>query len=66
MNPYQQCLSLIGVPDPHSLHQADALFHGLMQMGAQLTHDVSGNPVTGNIVAARLNDLREKINRGAI
>lgn len=79
MNPYQQCLAALGVPDPHSMHQADALFHAIMQMGSELSLDVSGNPVSEvlsdlrsrginenavNIVAARLNSLREQLNRG--
>ncbi|PQO47012.1 hypothetical protein C5Y93_05825 [Blastopirellula marina] len=79
MNPYSKVLTLIGVPDPHSLHQADALAHAVLQMGAELTLDVSGNPVDAvlsdlrtrninenavNILAARLNPLRDRIARG--
>ena len=81
MNPYQKCLTLIGVPDPHSMHQADALFHAIMQMGAELSLSTSGNPVSEvlsdlrsrginenaiGIVEQRLNSLREQLNRGAI
>lgn len=81
MNPYQKCLSLIGAPDPHSMHQADALFFGLMQMGAELSLSTTGNPVVAvladmrsrnvnenaiGIVEQRLNSLREQLNRGSI
>lgn len=81
MNPYSKVLSLIGAPDLHSVHQADALFFGLLQLGSELSLSTTGNPVVAvladmrsrdvnenaiGIVEQRLNALREQLAKGQV